>query len=264
MGLLGRVGETMSVLRDFVVDPDRRQAIRLALHPEAAGPSLADLATKHGTDKWGVHRYAPHYERHLQSLRRESFDLFEIGIGGVERAGASLRMWEEFFPRAQVVGLDIDDRTSVAAGRVHAYRGDQTDPVILDRIFADFGDIRVVVDDGSHRPEHILKTFALLFPRLPDGGVYVIEDVQTSYWPAWGGSADLDADGTTMALAKRLLDGLNWEEWCPPGYEPGYNDLWVRGVHAYHNLLFIEKGSNREGTRREFYEAGDPGVHDES
>jgi hypothetical protein len=224
---------------------------------------MPELAMLHGTDKWGMHRYADHYDRHLHHLRDQQFSLFEIGIGGADKAGASLRMWRDFFPHAQVIGLDINDRLSVRADRIHPYIGSQVDPAVLDRIFADFGDIRVIVDDGSHRPEHIRETFALLFPRLPAGAIYIIEDTQTSYWPSWGGSKDLDADDTTMALAKSLIDGLNWEEWAPAGYEPSYTDLNVRAVHCYHNLVIVEKGENHEGTGRAMYEAGDPGLYEQ-
>ena len=31
---------------------------------------LTELAIEFRTDKWGVHKYTPHYERHLQHLRR--------------------------------------------------------------------------------------------------------------------------------------------------------------------------------------------------
>lgn len=225
-------------------------------------PSMTELAVLHGTDKWGVHRYTDHYERHLGHLRDQPFALFEIGIGGTARAGASLRMWRDYFPHAQVIGLDIDDRLAVRSDRIHPYVGSQVDPDVLDRIFTDFPDVRVVVDDGSHRPEHVRETFRLVFPRLPDGAVYIVEDTQTSYWPAWGGSDDLTAGTTTMGLAKALIDGLNWEEWSPPGYEPSYTDVNVTAVHCYHNLVIVTKGPNREGTGRSSYEAGDPAEHD--
>ena len=91
-------------------------------------------------------------------LRDEEFTLFEIGIGGFSRpgrGGASLRMWKRFFPRAQVVGLDIVDKSFVEAPRIHVYTGDQTDAALLARIVDEYGPFLVVVDDGSHRPEHV-------------------------------------------------------------------------------------------------------------
>lgn len=211
---------------------------------------LTELAQEFRTDKWGRHFYTPHYQRHLEHLRGEKFLLLEIGIGGYARegqGGKSLRMWKNFFPRAQIVGLDIEDKSFVDGRRIQSYMGSQTDPEVLDRIVAEQGRPQVVIDDGSHRPEHIRETFRLLFPVLADDGIYCIEDTQTSYWPRWGGSQDRHDPTTTMALVKDLLDGLNHEEFLDQDYEPTYSDRHVIAIHAYHNLVIIEKGRNNEG-----------------
>jgi hypothetical protein len=222
----------------------RRQALRQM--------NLTELALHFKTDKAGKHHYTQHYERHLQHLRREQFTLLEIGIGGYRRqgkGGASLRMWKHFFPKAQIIGLDIQDKSFVEAPRIRTYQGSQTDEDLLRKIVADAGGVQVVVDDGSHRPEHIRETFRILFPLLAQDGIYIIEDTQTSYWPRWGGSTDLQSRETTMALAKDLLDGLNFEEF-EGEYQPSYSDQHVVGVHAYHNLVIVEKGLNNEGSTR--------------
>ena len=214
--------------------------------------NLTELARHFKTDKAGAHHYTQHYERHLGHLRERSFTLLEIGIGGYKRprqGGASLRMWKHFFPKAQIVGLDIEDKSFVERPRIKVYQGSQTDEQLLVQIAEECGGIKVVIDDGSHRPEHIRETFRILFPLLEDDGIYVIEDTQTSYWPKWGGSTDLHSRETTMALAKDLLDGLNYEEF-EGEYEPSYSDQHVVGLHAYHNLVIIEKGSNNEGSTR--------------
>ena len=216
--------------------------------------NLTELAIEFRTDKWGVHKYTPHYERHLEHLRRESFTLLELGIGGYKkrrRSGASMKMWRWFFPRATIVGLDIEDKTWLTRGHIHAYLGDQTDPEVLQRIIDEHGAPMVVIDDGSHIPAHVRESFRILFPLLPDGAIYCIEDIQTSYWPAWGGEIDPRAPGTSMDLVKDLIDGLNHEELLVEGYEPTYTDTHVRAVHCYHNLVVIEKGDNREGTNRD-------------
>ena len=215
--------------------------------------SLPELATHFGTDKWGTHRFAKHYQTHFAGLKDEEFGLLEIGIGGYQRdrsGGASLRMWKHFFPNAQIYGLDIYDKSFVNEDRITAFKGSQTNAPLLRTIAATAGDLRIVVDDGSHRPEHIRETFAALFPLLADGGLYAIEDTQTSYWPRWGGSFDLQDPTTTMALVKDLIDGLHWEEWSPTGREPSYTDTHIAAIHCYHNLVIIEKGENREGTTR--------------
>ena len=260
-------------LRTFLVDhvkphvPDalwqraRRVARRSSRSVAASDPyarrlqamSLTELAQEFGSDKWGVHRYTPHYERHFAPFRDRELVLLELGIGGYAReqqGGASLRMWKWFFPRAQVVGLDIEDKSFVDEARITSVQGSQTNGRLLRRICARFGEPTIVIDDGSHRPAHVIKSFQVLFPLLADGGLYVIEDIQTSYWPQWKGSLDRDDPTTSMAMVKRLIDGLNFEEYLDAAYEPTYTDLNIRAVHCYHNLVVIEKGDNREGSNK--------------
>ncbi len=222
-------------------------------HPTPPRPSLTEIAQRTGTDKWGVHRYTPHYERHLAHLRDEAFVLLEIGVGGYARAeqgGGSLRMWRRYFQRAQIVGLDLEDKSFLDRPRLTTVQGDQADAALLESIVERFGAPLVVIDDGSHRPQDIVTSFEVLFPLLTNGGFYVIEDTQTSYWPEFGGSEDRQAPNTTMAFVKRLVDGLNHEEFLDDEYEPSYTDTHIRAVSCFHNLVVIEKGPNREGSNK--------------
>jgi hypothetical protein len=220
---------------------------------ETPRPKLTRLAKEFKTDKWGAHKYTPHYQRHFGALRDKEISLLEIGVGGYEhegRGGASLRMWKAYFPNAQIFGLDIHDKSFVDEDRIRTFQGSQTDPEMLDAISEAAGGLQIVIDDGSHRPEHILTTFDILFPLLAADGIYVIEDTQTSYWPEFGGQEEPSASGTTMDFVKRLVDGLNYEEFLSESYQPTYTDLHVKSVSCYHNLVFIAKGDNREGTRK--------------
>lgn len=215
--------------------------------------SLTDLGREFGTDKAGVHRYTEHYERHLRHLKDEEFTLLEIGVGGYQRegrGGRSLKMWKHFFPRAEIIGLDIEDKSWLNRRRITVVQGSQTDEELVTRIVREFGGVQVVIDDGSHRPEHIRETFRFLFPLLAGDGIYCIEDIQTSYWPEWGGAEDRHDPSTTMAMVKDLVDGLNYEEYVVEGYQPTYTDLNIVAVHCYHNLVVIEKGRNEEGTNK--------------
>lgn len=243
-----------NLLRDRRLAAVRQELEAAKQEREAAdlsGWSLTALAEHFGTDKWGRHRYTPHYERHLGHLKHDRFTLVELGIGGYARekaGGASLRMWKAFFPQAQIVGVDIEDKTFVNADRIRAYRGSQVDEQLLHRVVDESTNLQVVIDDGSHRSEHVIETFRVIFPLLPLGGVYVIEDTQTSYWRRFGGSTQPGAP-TSMNFVKDLLDGMNYEEFTPTAYEPTYAQKHVVGLHAYHNLIFIEKGVNAEGSR---------------
>jgi hypothetical protein len=95
----------------------------------------------------------------------------------------------------------------------------------------------------------------MLFPLLAPRGIYVVEDLQTSYWGPdarlignWGGSSDLNAPHTSMNFLKSLTDCLNYEEFAIEGYEPSYFDRHIVATHFYHNLAFIQKGTNDEGS----------------
>jgi hypothetical protein len=90
----------------------------------------------------------------------------------------------------------------------------------------------------------VITTFKILFPLLSLKGIYVIEDVQTSYWSEfdginWGGSSDLTASYTSMNFFKSLIDGLNYEEFTLDEYTPTYFDKHIVAMHFYHNLIFI-------------------------
>ena len=214
---------------------------------------LCKLAAHFKTDKWGTHRYAQHYQRHLEHLRDQPINLLEIGIGGYSKAGkggASLRMWKHFFPNAQIYGMDIEDKSFVDEDRITTFIGDQSDPASLRAIAEKIGQLDVIIDDGSHLSPHIVTTWHTLFPLLAPNGIYAVEDTQTSYWPEWQGSEDRNSPDTSMALLKGLTDGLNYEEFVDENYEPSYSDLHVIATHFYHNLVIIEKGVNAEGTKK--------------
>src|SRR5213594_4177835 len=188
---------------------------------------LVELAKLYGTDKWGNHWYAQHYQTHFGRLRKRPVSVLEVGVGGYAdptAGGESLKMWKRFFPRGRIYGIDIYDKSALEERRIRMFRGDQADPQFLRRVVEKIGRLDIVIDDGSHRNPDVITSFETLFPLLADGGVYAIEDVQTSYWPEFGGAEDPDDPGTTMARIKKLVDGLNYEEYLVGQYVPTYYD----------------------------------------
>jgi hypothetical protein len=159
-------------------------------------------------------------------------------------------MWKEYFPRGHVFGMDIHDKSKLEEDRIRIFRGDQGDPESLRAVAAEIGRLDIVVDDGSHLSEHVVTTFETLFPLLEPHGIYAVEDLQTSYWPEWHGSEDRASQDTSMGMLKRLVDGLNYEEFVDEGYEPSYTDRHVVAAHFFHNLAIFEKGHNAEGTKK--------------
>ena len=214
------------------------------------GSDLVAIAARYGTDKEGTHWYGRRYARHFEPFRNRSFNLLEIGVGGYQDplvGGASLRMWKEYFPHANIVGLDIFDKWALTEDRIRIYQGSQDDRDLINRIFLECGGFDLIVDDGSHICKHVIETFIAAFPLLNHGGIYAVEDLQTSYWPKLGGSSvDLTNPATSMGFFKKLVDGLNFEEFELPGFSPDYYARNIVAMHFYHNLVFIEKGHNDE------------------
>ncbi|MFD5827625.1 class I SAM-dependent methyltransferase [Lentzea sp. NPDC060358] len=226
--------------------PQSVQGLLSALRPPA--PDLGELAVEFGTDKWGdLHWYTQHYERHFARLRTEPVRVLEIGIGGYDdpdSGGGSLRMWERYFQRGLIHGLDIA-RKNVAGPRIMTVRGDQSDAEFLDRLGRDLGPFDVVIDDGSHFNDHVRTSFHALFPHVRPGGLYVVEDLQTAYWPSWGGHPD-GADGTSIGLLKSFVDGLNHTEVGDPRGTGSVLQRTISGISFHHNIAFVEKGTNAE------------------
>jgi demethylmacrocin O-methyltransferase len=248
--------------------PERRSRLRRLLNTRFRGPqhvafrllfgsNLDLLAWANATDKNTTHRYTQHYARHLAPFRKRRVKVLEIGIGGYDEArgyddpnlgGGSLRMWRTYFPRGRVYGIDIHDKRPHDERRIKTFRGSQADTEFLGKVVDEVGSLNVVIDDGSHRCDHVITSFEFLFPRMSARGVYAVEDVQTSYWESFGGDdRDPDRPDTIAGYFKGLIHGLNYEERPSRTGEPTFFEKNIVGISFYHNLIVIEKGPNTEG-----------------
>lgn len=212
--------------------------------------NLEKLGLMFGTDKAVGHYYLSHYKRHFRPFKFKKINLLEIGVGGYKQnnyGGHSLRMWKSYFLVGHIFAIDIYDKAPLQETRISIFKGSQIDELFLNKVLAKIGDLDIIIDDGSHINEHVITSFKLLFPKLKNGGIYVIEDIQTSYWKDYGGdSNDFNNPKTIMAFFKSLTDGLNHEEYVKPGYQSTYFDNHIISMHFYHNLIFIYKGENNE------------------
>lgn len=213
---------------------------------------LSELALKHGTDKWGSHYYTQHYSKFFDSLRDKKLKILEIGVGGYKdksQGAQSLKMWKDFFHNSHIYALDIEDKTHFSEDRITIFQGNQVDKKFLLSLNSDFGPFDIIIDDGSHVNKHIIKTFKILFPLLKDNGIYAIEDIQTSYWKAFGGNSyNFFNQNNAVNFFKTFADSLNYEEFDNPYYQPSYIDQNIKSVNFYHNLVIVEKGKNHEGS----------------
>jgi len=141
--------------------------------------TLDEIGLSYGTDKASHHHdFLRFYERRLAGLVNEAFTLIEIGV----YRGGSVRTWSEYFPHAKIVGLDISsDCKAYEGGNVHIRIGDASRSDFLFEVLNEFGRPAVVIDDGSHRWDHQITTFQVMFPLLSPGGTYIVEDLDTSF-----------------------------------------------------------------------------------
>jgi hypothetical protein len=167
---------------------------------------LNDLAKKYGTDKSSeIHNYCVKYEKYLPFNRYDKLNIMEIGV----LDGNSLKTWKDYFYRSQILGIDINpDCKQYEEERINVEIGSQADHVFLNEIMRTYGKFDMILDDGSHMNEHVIYSFEHLWESIKPGGVYVVEDVCTSYLPYYGGGRYLE--GTMMEYFKGITDEVNF------------------------------------------------------
>lgn len=195
---------------------------------------LSRLAIRYGTDKFGYHDYTPKYHRLLGHLRDAPLRMLEIGVGGYGdplSGGESLEVWRDYFPEGRIVGLDIAEKKLDLGERVTILRGSQVDPDCLSALVAAHGPFDIILDDGSHRNEHVVESYSLLLDAVKPGGFYIVEDVQTAFFPRFGGSLALEEPNSVGLFADvlaALVTGGPMAE--------GISDLW-----RFHNIIALRK-----------------------
>ncbi len=185
-------------------------------------------------DKW--HHYLPIYERHFQHWRNRPLRMLEIGV----YKGGSLAMWRKYFgPEAMIFGIDIDPNCAKYNGEAAQVRiGSQDDPVFLQNVIAEMGGVDIILDDGSHITHHQDASLDILFPLLSEGGIYMVEDMHTSYWKGWDGGEG-EKSGFTKTL-KTLIDDMH--HWYHRGGQrvAGTRDH-LAAMHIYDSVVVLEK-----------------------
>lgn len=165
-----------------------------------------------GADKVLGHRYDQVYGRVLAPYANlESFAMLEIGYG----SGDGVAFWHTLFPQAYLYCLDLGHGDWIE-GNTSVLRTDQSNPDDLERVMATVRHpIALIVDDGSHHPGHQRLSFSMLFKQLlQPGGLYIIEDVETSYWRrgrlyGYDFSYGLDHRHSSIEAFKRVADFVN-------------------------------------------------------
>jgi hypothetical protein len=211
-----------------------------------------------GTDKVTVHGYQRAYSRHLGYLSSlKNPRILELGIGDENRAlgGASLKMWKEVFPGANVIGVDKYDKRELDADGISTVMGDVSDRAFLRQLQKEYGPFHLIIDDASHMASDSLCAMFELLPATVTGGYYVIEDTYTSYWPSYGGSAIANGYVDTPTRWAKLAIDMVHRAAVQPGLLQSMRTGWnLASVACYPGLCFFEIGDVR--VLRELDETG--------
>lgn len=200
--------------------------------------------------KW--RHYFEVYERHLARFRGQPLTMVEIGVF----KGGSLMMWRDYFgPGAAIWGVDLSPEVeSLRAEGFGILVGDQGDRAFLERLKAEVPRPDILIDDGGHRMEQQIATFDVLFPWVADDGVYICEDLHTSYWPDFGGGHR--APGSYIEYSKRWIDALNAWHSREASLQVDEVTRSAWSLHYYDSMLVVEKRRMRPPESLRSWSAG--------
>lgn len=177
------------------------------------------------------------YERHFNRFRNKEVVILEIGVSH----GGSLQMWKSYFGKdAKIYGIDIDPRCKeFEEDNIKIFIGSQSDRDFLRDVKKLIPRADIIIDDGGHTMKQQRVSFEELFDHVNDDGVYLVEDLHTSYWALFGGGHE--RKNTFIEYSKNFIDYLN-------AYHSEQKSLKINNftssadsLHFYDSILVIEK-----------------------
>ena len=195
--------------------------------------------TKRPIQKW--QHYFDIYDRHFSRFRGAEVHVVEIGVD----QGGSLQMWKDYFGQnAKIYGVDINYTCKeLEEENIEIFIGDQENRGFLESLTVKIPRIDILIDDGGHRMEQQINTFEVLFPYIDKDGIYLCEDLHTSYWKRFGGG--YHKEGTFVEYSKEFIDRIHgWH----------FRDVTkftesVDSMHYYDSILVIEKKPREKPTK---------------
>lgn len=184
------------------------------------------------------------YDRHLSKFRDTEVNVLEFGVAH----GGSLQMWKNYFgQKAKIYGVDINPNCKqLEEDRISIFIGDQGDKNFLRVLKKNIPRIDILVDDGGHEMKQQIVTFEELFPYISSNGVYLCEDLHTSYMNEFAGG--YRKKNTFIEYSKNFIDQINaWFSEEPNRFKVTDFTRTVYSLHYYNSVLVIEKKPVQKG-----------------
>lgn len=192
--------------------------------------------------KW-LH-YFDIYDHHFSKYRKKPIVVLEFGVF----QGGSLQMWRKYFgKKARIVGIDINPKCKELEEKgIEIYIGDQEDKEFLKKLMKKVGEVDIVIEDGGHTMDQQINTFNEVFPFVKEGGVFLIEDLHTSYWKEYGGG--FKKPNTFIEFSKKIIDDMHAWHSRERTLKVGQYTKTISGMHVYDSIIVFDKGVVREPT----------------
>ena len=150
-------------------------------------------------------------------------------------------MWKSYFGKdAKIYGVDINPICKgLEEENIQVFIGSQSDRSFLTTLRQEIPPIDILIDDGGHTMQQQIITFEELYDHIKPGGVYLCEDLHTSYWVEYGGG--YKRRGTFIEYAKKLIDSLNAFHSEQKIFKPDKFTSSTDSLHFHDSILVIEK-----------------------
>lgn len=191
--------------------------------------------TENAIHKW-LH-YFDIYDFYFNKFIGKPVVILEIGVF----QGGSLNMWKNYFGKdAQIFAIDINPECKQFENEnIKIFIGSQEDPEFLRYVKKQIPKVDILIDDGGHSMRQQIISFEELYEHIKDDGIYLIEDLHTSYWSDYGGG--YKSPVSFIEYSKNFIDYLN--AWHSQDKKFIVNDFTktAYALHYYDSILVIEK-----------------------
>jgi hypothetical protein len=192
-------------------------------------------------DKRLIHKWVHYfdiYDRHFKRFRNQEVVILEIGVS----QGGSLQMWKDYFgEKAKIFGIDINPNCkSLEEENITIFIGSQSDRKFLKEVKKQIPPIDILIDDGGHTMVQQIVSYEELFDAIKADGVYLCEDLHTSYSLSYGGG--YKRRGTFIEYSKNFIDYINAYH-IKQKKSLSVNEFTrsADSIHYYDSVIVIEK-----------------------
>lgn len=186
-------------------------------------------------NKW-LH-YFDIYDLYFKKYRNQEIVILEIGVF----QGGSLKMWKNYFgEKVKIYAIDINPLCKqFETDTIKIFIGSQEDKNFLNQVKSQIPKIDILIDDGGHTMQQQIVTFEEMYDHIKEGGIYLCEDLHTSYWTDYGGG--YQNPNSFIEYSKNIIDYIH--AWHVPNNLLPINKFTksTYSIHYYDSVIILEK-----------------------